>query len=136
MLGRLLDLASTAREYHKKVEADALADMCTKLSNLKITNPSVMNMLKNTGLDVVAEAAQTLHNTACSMLEQWLHLEEVGMIDDDDEEEENDGLEANEQPTDKLHILNQLLPLLKDVHEIEAKLNDDTIMNAAIELIN
>ena len=53
--GEVADLASTAREYHKKVEADALADM---ISNLKITNPSVMNMLKNTGLDVVAEAAQ------------------------------------------------------------------------------
>ena len=87
-----------------------------------------MNMLKNTGPEVVAEAAQTLHNTACSMLEQWLHLEEVGMIDNDDEEEENDGLEAYEPPTDKLHLLNQLLL------EIGAKFNDDTIRNAAIEL--
>ena len=54
-------------------------DMCSVLESLKLKDPNIVSVLKDTGIDFVANAAQTLHASAAEMLLQWLHLEEEVM---------------------------------------------------------
>lgn len=62
-------------------------------------------------------------------LEQWLHLEDVGMIDNDDQKKRDT---CNQQ--NQLHFINQLISLLKDVYD--TKSNDDHTMYAAAHMLS
>ena len=126
----IADLSTMPVEYRKKVESESV-DMCMNLLNLKLSEPSVMCLLKRTGLDEVAQAAQSVCRSASGMLLSCLQFEENGMIDIEEEEED---VLLNDQVLERFLCLNELLPQLRRVHKIGVKANDDFIMNAAVEL--
>ena len=130
----ITDLTSSSEEYHKKLESDTIADMCDKLAHLVITNP-VRTMLKTTGLDVVVDSAQTI---AADMLKEWLNIEESNStcFDESLERPLDDSFELDETPpsVDKVQLLNRALVIIKDLHDIGIQLNDDHLMNGAVEL--
>lgn len=101
------------RDYHKEVERDTISEMCATLSRVDLNDTASM------GLDL------SVHDTAACMLKQWLDLEEKGMHDEEDDEGDNElSFEEPLQPSDKICLKKQALPLLQELHGIYAKLSD------------
>ena len=116
------ELSSDIWEYYKKVELELIHSMCSMLSKLSLTNPDVGAVLGDLGLNIVSHAAQKVHDKATTMLLEWLHIEDTGMIDASDEWEQSDNLEMNEGSVDNVELLQEALPLLQRLHAIGLKL--------------
>ena len=99
-----------------------------------ITNP-VCTMLKTTGLEVVVDSAQTI---AADISKEWFNIEESNStyFDESLECPLDDSFELEETPPsiDKVQLLNRALVIIKDLHDIGIQLNDDHLMNGAVEL--
>ena len=123
----------------EKLESDTIADMCDKLACLVITKP-VSTMLILTGFADVANAAQNIESTATAMRRHWMNLEELNCTCFDLESLEclsDDSFELDEPPLPsvaEVQLLNQALVIIKELHDIGAHLNDDRLMNGAVEL--
>ena len=75
-----------------------------------------------------------MHDKTTTVLIEWLHIEDTGMIYASDEGEQSDNLEINEGSVDNAQLLQEALPLLQRLHAIGAKISDFSIMDAAREL--
>ena len=130
------DSVNDGWDYNKQVEGDAIQDMCSVLGSLKLKDPNTVSMLKDTGIDVVAKAAQTLHASAAEMLLQWLHLEEEVMIPTSEEECDDGVCENPDQlpPVERITLLQQVLPLSQDLHAIGCKLDNEHLKGIARHL--
>ena len=66
------EMVSIGRDYQKEVQSECIHGMCKVLSCLSLSDPSVTQM----GLDCVTKAVHDVQDTATSMLQSWLDLEE------------------------------------------------------------
>ena len=125
------ELGADAQDYTRKVELETVREMCSMLSNVSLTNPSVVDMLADVGLNVVIAAAHKVHDKASRILLEWLCLEEESMIDVEDEGEQSENSEVVEESADPVQLLSEVLPLAERLHAIGAKLNDACLMDLA-----
>ena len=56
------------------MELESIHSMCSMLSKLSVTNPDVGAVLGDLGLNIIAQAAQKVHDKATAMLFEWLHI--------------------------------------------------------------
>lgn len=126
------NLDSDTQDYSRNVEMESIQSMCSSLSKLSLTNPNVGSMLDDLGLSIVANVApETVFGKANEMLLEWLHIEDVGMIDAT-EEDESDCLAEGSK--DNIQLLHEALPLLEKLHSVGARISDPYIMDAARDL--
>lgn len=128
-----VDSVNDGWDYTKQVEGDAIKDMCSVLSSLKLEEPNTVLMLKETGIGVVAKAVQSqmLHTSAAEMLLQWLHLKEEVMIPTSKEECDDDCENPAPLPQETIRLQQQVLPLSQDLHAIGCKLDNEHLKGIA-----
>ena len=131
---QFVDSVNDGWDYTKQVEGDAIKDICSVLGSLKLEDPNTVIMLKDTGIDDVAKAAQVLHASAAEMLLQWLHLEDEVMITTSDEECDDDREDTAPLPIVRIRLLQQVLPLSQDFNAIGCKLDNEHLKSIARHL--
>ena len=126
------EMVSIGRDYKKEVQSECIHQMCKVLSCLSLSNPSVTHM----GLDSITKAVHDVQGTATGMLQRWLDLEEEeGMIDVNDEGGDSEVTsDQHVQPMEDVALIDQALPLLKELHRIGAKRGDDCMTDMARDM--
>jgi hypothetical protein len=122
-----LNDAASSSDYNKRIENDAVYDMCQQLCSLKLSS----NLLSSMGLD----AHKTdLKNASMTMLAKWMHVEEQGIDVDEDVDDDQLCMDEEVQTQEKVSLLTNALKHVNKLHLVGVKLNDTKIMETARQL--